>query len=115
LGIIIAALVRTFIPIHTFETLFGPSLDGFGLTFIITILLEICSEGASPIAADFLVRAKAPGNAFIFLMGGITTDYTEVLALREATKSWKIALFLPLISLPFVILVAIILNVVGYY
>lgn len=114
LGVILAALVRTIIPIHTFETLFGPSIEGLGLTLLITILLEICSEGASPLAADFLVRAKAPGNSFIFLMGGITTDYTEILALKETTKSWKIALFLPLISLPFVILVAIILNVIGY-
>ncbi len=114
LGVIIAATVRTIIPIQTFETLFGPSIEGLGLTLIITILLEICSEGASPIAADFLVRAKAPGNSFVFLMGGITTDYTEILALRQTTKSWKISLFLPLISLPLVILIAIILNVVGY-
>lgn len=113
LGIIIAALVRASIPIKTFETIFGPSMEGLGLTLVLTILLEICSEGASPIAADFLARAKAPGNSFVFLMGGITTDYTEVLALRQTTKSWKISLFLPLLSLPLVILIAIILNVFG--
>ena len=49
-------------------------------------------------------------NAFTFLMAGVSTDYTEIMILREATKSWKIALSLPLITVPQVILIGYLIN-----
>ena len=55
------------------------------------------------IAADLLTRT--PGNGFALLMTGVSTDYTEIMALREATKSWRIALFPPLLTVPRVILI----------
>jgi hypothetical protein len=110
LGVILASLIRTFISPDQFETLFGPSILGLGLTLIVATVLEVCSEGSTPIAADILTRAGAPGNAFAFLMTGVSTDYTEILALKETTKSWKITFFLPLITLPQVIILAILLN-----
>jgi len=73
-------------------------------------VIEVCSEGSIPIASDFILRAGAPGNTFAFLMTGVATDYTEILALRETTKSWKIALFLPLVTVPQVVLIAVLMN-----
>ena len=55
-------------------------------------------------------RAGAPGNSFAFLMTGVSTDYAEIMVLREATKSWRIALFLPLLTVPQVILIAWLMN-----
>ena len=46
-------------------------------------------------------------------MGGVATDYTEIMSLKETTSSWKLALFLPLISLPQTILIGVLLNVAG--
>jgi uncharacterized membrane protein YraQ (UPF0718 family) len=109
-GIVLASLIRTFIPPENFETLFGPSLLGLGLTLVAATIIEVCSEGSTPIAADILTRAGAPGNSFAFLMTGVSTDYTEILAIKETTKSWKIAFFLPLVTLPQVVVLAIILN-----
>jgi len=43
-------------------------------------------------------------------MTGISTDYTEIMGIKENTKSWKIALFLPLVTLPQVILISYLLN-----
>lgn len=43
-------------------------------------------------------------------MGGVATDYTEIMVLRETTASWKIALFLPLITVPQVALLAWVVN-----
>lgn len=43
-------------------------------------------------------------------MAGVATDYTEIMVLKDVTKSWKIALFLPLITLPQVLLIGWILN-----
>ncbi|MCP5362070.1 MAG: permease [Hyphomicrobiales bacterium] len=111
LGVIIAGLMRTFTDPSQFQSLFGPTLAGLGLTLVAATIIEVCSEGAVPIAADILTRAHAPGNAFAFLMAGVATDYTEIMGLKERTKSWKIALFLPLISLPQVILVSWLINV----
>ena len=88
-------------------------MAGLGATLVIATILEVCSEGSVPIAADILTRAHAPGHSFAFLMTGVSTDYTEIMGLKETTKSWKIALFLPLVTLPQVITLAWILNL-GY-
>ena len=113
LGVLIAAAIRTFIPIDNFQTYFGATLSGLGITLILATILEICSEGSTPIAADLLTRANAPGNSFAFLMTGVSTDYTEIMSLRETTGSWKISLFLPLVTIPQVVLIAWLMNIVN--
>ena len=109
-GILLAGLVRAFISPEQFGTYFGPTLAGLGLTVLVATILEVCSEGSTPIAADLLTRAKAPGNSFAFLMTGVSTDYTEVMVLKDVTKSWKIALYLPLLTVPQVLLIAWLIN-----
>lgn len=112
-GVILASLVRAFVSAENFETFFGPSLVGLGLTIVAATIIEVCSEGSTPIAADLVTRAGAPGNGFAFLMTGVSTDYTEIMVMREATKSWKIALFLPLLTVPQVLVVSWLINVFG--
>ena len=113
LGVLLAGLVRTFIDASNFQAYFGPTLIGLGLTLVAATIIEVCSEGSTPIAADILTRAHAPGNSFAFLMTGVATDYTEIMVLRDTSKSWKIALFLPLITIPQVILIALLINVLA--
>ncbi len=113
LGVVLASLLRAFVSPEDFAAAFGPTLGGLGLTLLAATMMEICSEGSTPIAADILNRAHAPGNAFAFLMAGVSTDYTEIMALREGTRSWKIALFLPLITLPQIVFVAWLMNRLG--
>lgn len=109
-GVVLAAGIRATVPTDMFVSVFGPTLLGLGATLLFATILEVCSEGSMPVAADFLLRAGAPGNMFAFLMTGISTDYTEIMALKETTGSWKISFFLPLVTLPQVVLVAILLN-----
>lgn len=109
-GVLLASLVRIFMDTSSFQNYFGPTLMGLGLTLIAATVIEVCSEGSTPIAADILMRANAPGNSFAFLMTGVSTDYTEIMVLRDTTKSWKIALFLPLITVPQVALLAWLIN-----
>lgn len=109
-GVLLAGLVRAFVSPEHFGTYFGPTLAGLGLTVLVATILEVCSEGSTPIAADLLTRAKAPGNSFAFLMTGVSTDYTEIMILKETTKSWKVALFLPLLTVPQVIFIAWVMN-----
>lgn len=110
LGVLLAAAIRTFVPLDSFQTYFGATLAGLGMTLVIATILEICSEGSTPIAADLVTRAGAPGNGFAFLMTGVSTDYTEIVSLKETTGSWKVALFLPLVTVPQVVLIAWLMN-----
>ena len=109
-GTVLAALLRAFLTPETFAGWFGPTAAGLALTLLAATVIEVCSEGSSPIAADLLSRGGAPGNAFTFLMAGVATDYTEILSLRETTRSWKISFFLPLVTVPQVVLIGWILN-----
>lgn len=109
-GLVLAALIRALVPPEAFATWFGATIGGLWLTLLATTVMEVCSEGATPIAADLMNRALAPGNAFTFLMAGVATDYTEVMSIKETTKSWKIALFLPLITVPQIVVIGAILN-----
>ncbi len=109
-GVVLASLIRTFFEPDSFQTWFGATLSGLGLTIVAATIIEVCSEGSAPIAADLFTRAKAPGNGFAFLMTGVSTDYTEIMGLKETTKSWKIPLFLPLVTVPQIVAIAYILN-----
>ena len=109
-GIVIASMLRVFFDPTAFAEYFGPTLLGMLATVAFATILEVCSEGSSPIAADLVTRAGAPGNAFTFLMAGVSTDYTEIMVVKDTTKSWKIALFLPLVTLPQIVVLGYLLN-----
>ena len=109
-GLILAGLIRALMPEEAFATWFGATMGGLWLTLLATTVIEVCSEGSTPIAADLMNRAAAPGNSFTFLMAGVATDYTEVMSIRDTTRSWKIALFLPLVTVPQIMLIGAVLN-----
>ena len=112
-GLVLAALIRAFVPAESFATWFGPSMVGLWLTLLAATVIEVCSEGATPIAADLMNRAAAPGNSFTFLMAGVATDYTELMSIKDTTGSWRIALALPLITVPQVVVIGFLLNLAG--
>jgi len=110
LGIVLSAIIKTFLHTEMFQQYFGPTLLGLATTIVFATIIEVCSEGTTPIASDLLLRAKAPGNSFAFLMSGVATDYTELLIVRQATQSLKITLLLPLTTLPQIFLLAWLFN-----
>ncbi|MCR9279793.1 MAG: permease [Pseudomonadaceae bacterium] len=111
-GIVLAVIIRALISPDAFADWFGPTLLGLGATMVAATIIEVCSEGSVPLAGDLFTRAGAPGNAFAFLMAGAATDYTEVMVLRDVTRSWKVALFLPLVTVPQIAVLAFLLNLV---
>lgn len=113
-GLVIAAAINAFVPDEFFAEWFGPTLVGLLLTLIATTIIEVCSEGSAPIASELVTRAAAPGNAFAFLMAGVSTDYTEILVIREFTKSWKIAFSLPLITVPQILVLGYLMNMAAH-
>ncbi len=109
-GLVLAGLIRALLPEEAFATWFGATMGGLWLTLLATTVIEVCSEGSTPIAADLMNRAGAPGNSFTFLMAGVATDYTELMSIHDTTRSWRIALFLPLITVPQIMLIGALLN-----
>ncbi len=113
LGIVLAGIIRTTMDAEHFSSLLGPTISGLALTLLAATIIEVCSEGSLPIAGDLFVRAGAPGNSFAFLMAGVSTDYTEILILRQLSNSWRFAFFLPVVTLPQITLLAVFLNKLG--
>lgn len=109
-GIVLASAIRALIPLETYQAIFAPTLLGLGFTLLAATIIEVCSEGATPIAADILKLANAPGNAFAFLMAGVATDITEILAIRGLTGSWRKTLIIPLFTLPQILLLGYLMN-----
>ncbi len=109
-GVVLAALIQVTVPTEIFATWFGATMLGLFTTLIAATIIEVCSEGSVPIAADLMTRAAAPGNAFTFLMAGAATDNTEILVLKEVTGRLKAALLLPLLTVPQVVAIGWVLN-----
>ena len=102
-GILLASFAGAFIPPHIFHRFFGPTFTGLLVTMALATLLEVCSEGTSPLAFEIYKQTGAFGNAFAFLMGGVVTDYTEIglvwINLGKRTALWMLAVTLPQVLL----------------
>ena len=112
-GTIIAASLRTFVPTDVFAEWLGPNVLGLFITLLVATIIEICSEGSAPVAGEIVTTAHAPGNGFTFLMAGVATDYTELLAIKEFTGKWAFAFAVPLITVPQILLIGWLLNMAG--
>lgn len=109
LGVFLSALAAAFVPAHWFDRFLGPDVTGLFVTLAFATVLEICSEGTSPLAFTIYQKTGAFGNAFAFLMAGVVTDYTEV-GLIWKNLGRKSALWMLALSLPQVILISLLLN-----
>jgi len=99
LGLILSALLGAFVPHDLVAQFFGPTLGGLGLTLVAATVIEVCSEGTAPLAFELYQKSGAFGNAFVFLMAGVITDYTELAALwanvGRRTVFWLLAVTIP--------------------
>lgn len=109
LGILIASLSGAFIPTHFFHRFMGPTFLGLIITLILATVIEVCSEGSSPLAFEIYRQTGSLGNSFIFLMGGVITDYTEI-GLLWSNVGRRVALWMPLVAVPQVVVLGYIFN-----
>jgi uncharacterized membrane protein YraQ (UPF0718 family) len=103
MGFVLASLAAAYIPSHIFQHYLGPTLLGLFITLAFAAILEVCSEGTSPLAFEIYRQTGAFGNSFVFLMAGVATDYTEIglvwMNLGRKTALWMIAICVPQILL----------------
>jgi uncharacterized membrane protein YraQ (UPF0718 family) len=105
----IASFAGAYIPTHIFHSYMGPTLLGLFVTLALATVIEVCSEGSAPMAFEIFRQTGALGNSFVFLMAGVVTDYTEI-GLLWHNVGKKTAIWLPVISVPQVIILGIIAN-----
>ena len=110
LGVLIASLAGAYIPVHFFHKFMGPTLLGLIVTLGLATVIEVCSEGSSPLAFEIYRQTGALGNSFVFLMAGVVTDYTEI-GLLWTNVGRRVALWMPLVTVPQVMAVGYIANI----
>lgn len=110
IGMTIAALADAYVPSHLFVKYMGPTLLGLFVTLFLATIIEVCSEGSSPLAFEIFSETGAFGNSFTFLMAGVVTDYTEI-GLIWQNIGKKAALWIPIITIPQVLILSYIFNI----
>ncbi|MDD3725923.1 MAG: SO_0444 family Cu/Zn efflux transporter [Candidatus Ratteibacteria bacterium] len=78
IGIIIGAVISTFIPTSIVSKYLGKSLYSYSLMLLIGIPLYICAAGSIPIAASLIAKGISPGAGFVFLFTGPATSSTTL-------------------------------------
>ena len=110
LGVLLAALIGAFVPEHIFMDYMGPDFAGMLVTLLFATIIEVCSEGTSPLAFEIFNKTGVLGNPFVFLMAGVATDYTEI-GLLWTNIGRRTAIWLPIVTVPQILLVGYLLNV----
>jgi uncharacterized membrane protein YraQ (UPF0718 family) len=110
IGMLMASFANAFVPHEIFMMYLGPTMLGMVLTLIIAAVIEVCSEGSSPLAFEIYKQTGAFGNSFVFLNGGVATDYTEI-GLIWSNIGKRTALLLPLITVPQILVLGYVFNV----
>jgi hypothetical protein len=88
----------------------GPSILGLLVTLFFATIIEVCSEGSSPLAFEIYNQTHAFGNSVTFLMAGVATDVTEI-GLIWNNIGRRAAIWLPIITVPQVLLVGYLFNI----
>ncbi|MFC2091595.1 permease [Elusimicrobiota bacterium] len=110
LGIGLASLTAAYVPSHIFHNYMGASFLGLMATLALATVLEVCSEGTAPLAFEIYRNTQALGNVYVFLMGGVVTDYTEI-GILWSNINKKTAVLLPLITVPQVVVLGVLGNI----
>ena len=109
IGITAAAVIGAYVPEHFFMQYLGPDTSGMLVTLLFATVIEVCSEGTSPIAFEIFNKVGVLGNPFVFLMAGVATDYTEI-GLLWSNIGRRTAIWLPIVTVPQILLLGALLN-----
>ncbi|MAF99221.1 MAG: hypothetical protein CMH61_01280 [Nanoarchaeota archaeon] len=109
IGMTLASFARAFVPTSFFHQYMGATAVGMIVTLVLATVIEVCSEGSSPLAFEIFNQTGAFGNSFIFLIAGVATDYTEI-GLIWSNIGKRAAIWLPIITVPQILLLGYLFN-----
>ncbi|MCF7908476.1 MAG: permease [Candidatus Omnitrophica bacterium] len=111
IGTGLASLAGAYIPSSIFSNYMGPTVLGLLVTLAVATVIEVCSEGSAPLAFEIFKQTGALGNSFVFLMAGVVIDYTEI-GLLWHNVGRRVAIWLPIVTVPQVIVLGFIANLI---
>ena len=111
IGLGLASLASAYIPASFFQSYMGATVLGLLITLAVATVLEVCSEGTAPLAFEIYRQTGAFGNAFVFLMAGVVTDYTEI-GLLWHNVGRRVAIWLPIVAVPQVVALGLLANMI---
>jgi uncharacterized membrane protein YraQ (UPF0718 family) len=111
LGILLASIAGAYIPHEYFHKFLGPNVLGLLGTIGFATIIEVCSEGTAPLAFEIYKHTGGIGNAFVFMLAGVVTDYTEI-GLVWTNIGRRQAILLPIIAVPIVLVFGYLANLI---
>ncbi len=109
IGVMVASLAAAYVPPHFFHHYMGHSWGGMVVTLVAATFVETCSTGMSPLAFEIYRQTGALGNALVFLMAGVVTNYTAI-GLIWTNIGRRAAIVMPLVAVPLVLLCGYLAN-----
>lgn len=110
IGMLMAAFARTVVSHDLFLQYMSKTLLGLIFTLFFATIINVCSEGSSPLAFEIFNQTGAFGNSFKFLMAGVATDYSEI-GLIWHNIGRKAALWIPIIIVPQILFLSYLFNI----
>ena len=66
IGVFISGLIGAYVPKNIFADYLNSSFGGIMFTLLFASIIEVCSEGSSPIAFEIYKQVGTLGNPFVF-------------------------------------------------
>ena len=83
IGVLIAAVVSTFLPVTFFQEYVGDGLLSMILMVFIGVPMYVCATASTPIAAALALKGLSPGGALVFLLAGPATNAATITVVAQ--------------------------------
>lgn len=97
-GLVLAALISTFIPDDLMTQLLGGGLSSMLVMLVVGIPLYICATASTPVAAALIMKGVSPGAALVFLLVGPATNITSLSVFTSILGKRSTVLYLVVLS-----------------
>lgn len=104
IGVLIAAVVSTFLPVTFFEEYVGDGLFSMILMVFIGIPMYVCATASTPIAAALALKGLSPGGALVFLLAGPATNAATITVVAQTLGKRVAAIYVSSIAVTSVVL-----------
>ncbi|MEI6412926.1 MAG: permease [Pseudomonadota bacterium] len=98
-GVVVAALITTWVPPDYFASLgWVGGMGGMLLMLLIAIPMYVCTTGSVPIAASLIQAGLPLGSALVFLLAGPTTNVATIGAVYRGLGGRVMAIYLGVVA-----------------
>ncbi len=94
LGLLIAALITTYVPSEWFTVFDGNTWASMLLVLCISVPMYVCATGSIPIAVALMLKGLTPGAALVLLMAGPACNLASILVVRKVLGLRTLAVYL---------------------